>query len=205
MSLSNDRRGSYTVLWSAFLLCLFPFLLLSFFNIMSTDDLILLKSLQDRGLFPTQGYMFGWTGRYTAIFIESLLMEAGASRWYFVHTWLLLAVNWGAFYYVLVTVNTRLLIGRYSRRVLLLGAAVLLLLFFLYPGRNRYQSVLVQRRHPLSVGFCPILIPCGLPYPQVPAFCHRSSRSFRPRCVRSFPLPPVRSCDSLVDTSYCRL
>ena len=130
MSLSNDRRRSYTVLWSAFLLCLFPLLLLSFFNIMSTDDLILLKSLQDRGLFPTQSYMFGWTGRYTAIFIESLLMEAGASRWYFVHTWLLLAVNWGAFYYVLVTVNTRLLTGLYSRRLLLLGAAVLLLLFF---------------------------------------------------------------------------
>ncbi len=97
---------------------------------MTTDDYILYKSLQDRGLFPTQVYMFGWTGRYTAIFVESLLLETGLPHLYFLHTWLLLAGTWGALYFVLRTVNTRLLNGVYSRRLLLLGSAFLLLLFF---------------------------------------------------------------------------
>jgi hypothetical protein len=97
---------------------------------MTTDDYILYKSLQDRGLFPTQVYMFGWTGRYTAIFVESLLLEAGLPHLYFLHTWLLLAATWAALYFVLGTVNTRLLNGVYGRRLLLLGSAFLLLLFF---------------------------------------------------------------------------
>jgi hypothetical protein len=97
---------------------------------MTTDDYILYKSLQDRGFVPTQVYMFGWTGRYTAIFVESLLLEAGLPHLYFLHTWLLLAATWGALYFVLSTVNTHLMNGLYSRRLLLLGSAFLMLLFF---------------------------------------------------------------------------
>lgn len=128
MNLSNGRQRGNLALWGTFLFCLTPFLLAAFFNLLTTDDYILAKNLQDRGwLLTQQDYMVGWTGRYTAIFIESLLMEAGASHWPFLHTWALLAATWAAIYFLLITVNARLLDRHYARRLLALGAAVLLL------------------------------------------------------------------------------
>jgi len=109
---------------------LFPFLLLSFFNMMTTDDFILTISCRDRGFFSTQSYIYShWTGRYTATLVGGLLIRLGLSKWYFLHTWLLMGGAWSAVYFVLTTVNSVIMKGLYSRVVLALSASVLLLLF----------------------------------------------------------------------------
>ena len=130
MTLPTGRRGNYTnLIWGVFLFCLFPFLLLSFFNIMTTDDFILYNSCRDRGFLSTQSYIYGWTGRYTATFIGSVLLEMGLPKWYFLHTWVLLGGTWSALLFVLMTVNTMVMKRLYRPGTLALGASVLLLLF----------------------------------------------------------------------------
>ena len=130
MTLPTGRRGNYTILmWGVFLFCLFPFLLLSFFNIMTGDDFILYISCRDGGFLSTQSHIYGWTGRYTATFIGSVLIELGLPKWYFLHTWLLLGGTWSALFFVLTTVNTMVMKRLYKPGILTLGASVLLLLF----------------------------------------------------------------------------
>jgi hypothetical protein len=131
MTLPTGRRGNNTILlWGVFLFCLFPFLLLSFFNVMTADDFILYISCRDRGFLSTQGYIYhGWTGRYTATFIGSVLIGMGLPQWYFLHTWLLLGGTWSALLFVLTTVNTMVMKCLYKPGALALGASVLLLLF----------------------------------------------------------------------------
>ena len=130
MTLPTGRRGNYTnLIWGVFLFCLFPFLLLSFFNIMTTDDFILYNSCRDRGFLSTQSYIYGWTGRYTATFIGSVLLEMGLPQWYFLHTWVLLGGTWSALLFVLMTVNTMVMKRLYRPGTLASGASVLLLLF----------------------------------------------------------------------------
>lgn len=131
MTLPTGRRGNNTILlWGVFLFCLFPFLLLSFFNVMTADDFILYTSCRDHGFLSTQGYIYyGWTGRYTATFIGSVLLAMGLPKWYFMHTWLLLGSTWGALFFILTTVNTMVMKRLYRPGTLALGASVLLLLF----------------------------------------------------------------------------
>jgi hypothetical protein len=132
MTLPTDRRGNYSILllWGVFFFCLFPFLLLSFFNMMTTDDFILNISCRDRGFFSTQSYIYShWTGRYTATFMGSLLVQLGLSKWYFLHTWLLLGGTWSAIFFVLTTVNSMIMKQLYTPGALALSASVLLLLF----------------------------------------------------------------------------
>ena len=132
MTLPTDRRGNYSILllWGVFLVCLFPFLLLSFFNMMTTDDFILNISCRDRGFFSTQSYIYShWTGRYTATFMGSLLVQLGLSKCYFLHTWLLLGGTWSAVFFVLATVNSMIMKHLYTPGVLALSASVFLLLF----------------------------------------------------------------------------
>jgi hypothetical protein len=130
MTLPTGRRGNHTLLlWGAFLFCLFPFLLLSFFNVMTADDFILYISLRDRGFLSTQGFIYGWTGRYTATFLGSVLLEMGLPKWYFLHTWLLLGGTWSALFFVLTTVNTMVMKRLYRPATLASGTSVLLLLF----------------------------------------------------------------------------
>jgi hypothetical protein len=130
MTLPTARRGNYTILlWGVFLFCLFPFLLLSFFNIMTEDDFFLYISCRDRGFLSTQSYIYGWTGRYTATFLGSVLIQLGLPKWYFVHTWLLLGGTWSALFFVLTTVNTLVMKRLYRPGTLTLGASILLLLF----------------------------------------------------------------------------
>jgi hypothetical protein len=131
MTLPTGRRGNNTILlWGVFLFCLFPFLLLSFFNVMTADDFILYISCRDRGFLSTQSYIYhGWTGRYTATFVGSILIQLGLPKWYFLHTWLLLGGTWSALFFVLTTVNTMVMKRLYRPGTLALGASVLLLLF----------------------------------------------------------------------------
>jgi hypothetical protein len=131
MTLPTGRRGNNTILlWGVFLFCLFPFLLLSFFNVMTADDFLLYTICRDRGFLSTQSYIYhGWTGRYTATFLGSVLIEMGLPKWYFLHTWLLLGGTWSALLFVLTTVNTMVMKRLYKPGILTLGASVLLLLF----------------------------------------------------------------------------
>jgi len=154
MTLPTSRRGNY-ILWGTFVLCLLPFLLLSFVNLMTTDDYLYYKSCQERGVFQTGLLFFNrWSGRYTAAFMSAIFMGLGLPKYYFLHTWLMLTGTYSALFFLLSTVNTLILKQQYNRRLVAIAAAVLLLLvvyvqadiaggFYWFSAAITYQLALI--------------------------------------------------------------
>jgi hypothetical protein len=115
------------------LICLLPFVVLSFLNSMAWDDYNMYYGYHTSGFFRMQqNVYFTWAGRYTSTFICGLLVSAGLmDKYYFLHSLLLFFFTWGAILFLLNTLN-RLLPGRPFTRSRIVSASFVLFFLFLY-------------------------------------------------------------------------
>lgn len=130
--LSVNRKPAFAF-GMTILLCLLPFVILSFLNIMAQDDYGYYSGYQMRGFFRMQQdlYLY-WSGRYTSNFLYGLLISPGLMyKYYFLHSLLLFFFTWGAILFLLTTVNT-LLPGRTFTRSSIVSASFVLFFLFLY-------------------------------------------------------------------------
>lgn len=115
------------LLGAAFLVCLLPFIILCFLNVMASDDYLQYVGHRQYGFFLNQklSYLL-WAGRYTSTFVCNVFMVGGLSyRYYFLHSLLLFFFTWVGFLFLLRQLQGVLGIGK---RQLLLASGVL---FFL--------------------------------------------------------------------------
>lgn len=112
------------------ILCLLPFAILPFFNVMVSDDFILGNLIRQNGFIKTQQIVYSeWTGRYTSTFLGSLFVKLKiVDNWYFLHSLLLFLCTWLAFFFLLTRINKYILDYHFSNGGLLV---MTFLLFFL--------------------------------------------------------------------------
>src|SRR5258705_12849999 len=104
--LSLSARKSY-LLWACMLLCLLPFVILSFFNFMSFDDYRLWGMYHGHGFFEAQKTIYlQWEGRFTTNFLGALFEVTGIVRHYYFLVFLLFSFfTLGALLLLLNSVN----------------------------------------------------------------------------------------------------
>ena len=130
--LSVNRKPAFAF-WMTIMLCLLPFVILSFLNIMALDDYGYYDEYQMRGFFGMQNDLYlRWSARYTSDFLYSLFIGPGIMhKYYFLHSLLLFFFTWGAILFLLTTLNT-LLPGRQFTRSRVVSASFVLFFLFLY-------------------------------------------------------------------------
>ena len=130
--LSVNRKPAF-VFGMTLLICLLPFIILSFLNIMAEDDYGIYYGFQMRGFFRMQQDLYlAWTGRYTSTFLYGLFISPGLMhKYYFLHSLLLFFFTWRAILFLLTTLNS-LLPGRPFTRSRIASASFVLFFLFLY-------------------------------------------------------------------------
>ena len=138
------------ILWVCVLLCLTPFVILSFFNFMAYDDYLLKGVYRDHGFFEAQRMIYlQWEGRYTATFICGLFEVLGIVRHYYFLVFLIFGFfTWAALWVLLRVINHLLLSGAFSLLVLALGASVLILV----------RSIAMASTHSSGVRPCQVTV-----------------------------------------------
>ena len=118
------------ILWICVLLCLTPFVVLSFFNFMAYDDYLLWGVYRDHRFFEAQKMIYlHWEGRFTANFICGLFEVLGIVRHYYFLVFLIFGLfTCAALWLLLRIVNTDLLGRAFSPPMLLLAALVLFIM-----------------------------------------------------------------------------
>ena len=118
------------ILWICVLLCLTPFVVLSFFNFMAYDDYLLWGVYRDHSFFEAQKMIYlRWEGRFTANFICGLFEVLGIVRHYYFLVFLVFGFCTYISLWVLLRVVNNSLLGRaFPSTVLPLAAMVLFLL-----------------------------------------------------------------------------
>jgi len=121
------------LIWICILLCLLPFVILSFFNVITYDDYIAINAFDKFGFFKTQQMIYAhWEGRFTATFICAVCVKLGVlTKYYFLVFLLWGFFSWGAIFFFLRSVNTSLL-GRAFSRSGIVQASLILFILDLY-------------------------------------------------------------------------
>ena len=127
--LSLSSWKSY-LLWACILLCLLPFVILSFFNFMAFDDYLLWDAYRDQGFFEAQKMIYlHWEGRFTANFVCGVFEVTGIVRHYYFLVFLLFAFfTWAALLLLLHVVNVCCLSRSFSLSGLVPASLILLIM-----------------------------------------------------------------------------
>ncbi|HVW59419.1 MAG TPA: hypothetical protein VHC48_05270 [Puia sp.] len=125
--------GKIYLLWACILLCLLPFVILSFFSVMAADDFTLWGIIHDHGFFEGQKWIyFYWEGRPVVSFVAGLFEVTGIVRhYYFLIILLYSFFTWMALLLLLSCINSRCL-GRTFSFTSLLPASLILYILNLY-------------------------------------------------------------------------
>ncbi|HMI59418.1 MAG TPA: hypothetical protein VK518_00875, partial [Puia sp.] len=101
--LSVNRKPAFVFLITI-LICLLPYIILSFLSCMALDDFDIYNSYQMVGFLRVQQDVYlRWEGRYSATFIAGLFVKAGLLKYYFLHSLLLFFFTWRAILFLLTT------------------------------------------------------------------------------------------------------
>lgn len=127
----STRKTS--LLWASILLCMLPFVVLSFFNFMAFDDYLLWEAYHNHGFFEAQKSIYlHWEGRFTANFICGVFEVTGIIRHYYFLVFLIFSFfTWAALLLLLDTVNVCCL-GRAFTLSALMPASLILFVLDLY-------------------------------------------------------------------------
>ncbi len=130
--LSVNRKPAFAF-GMTILICLLPFIILSFLNIMALDDYGYYYRYGMRGFFGMQQDLYlTWSGRYTSTFLYALFIGPGLMhKYYFLHSLLLFFFTWGAILFLLTTLN-KLLPRRPFTKGRIISASFVLFFLFLY-------------------------------------------------------------------------
>lgn len=121
------------VFWMAIVFCLLPFLVLSFFNVLSADDYLLYNFYRADGFLHTQQKLYlTWSGRYTTTFLSGVYVSLDLLRTYpFLHVLLFALFTWCAIFFLLSAIRS-LLPGLPYTRARIVQASFVLFVLFLY-------------------------------------------------------------------------
>jgi len=132
MALSLPAKKLY-VLWACILLCLLPFVILSFFNFLSYDDYGAITIFDKYGFLKAQQLIYlTWEGRFTATFVCGVCEKAGLlTHSYFLVFFLFAFFTWIAIFFFLNSVN-RYVLNRIFSRMSLVPASMVLFVMNMY-------------------------------------------------------------------------
>jgi hypothetical protein len=132
MALSLPVKKLY-VLWACILLCLLPFVILSFFNFITYDDYGSVILFNKYGFLKTQQFIYlNWEGRFTATFLCAICEKAGIlTHSYFLVFFLFAFFTWIAVFFFLNSIN-RYVLSRIFSRVSLIPASLVLFVMDMY-------------------------------------------------------------------------
>ena len=164
----DPMRSSRTVffIWTCLWLCLMPFIILSFLNVMASDDYILSGYYHDRGFWGMQkAFYLGWAGRYTTTFLTALFLKFHiVSNYYFLVALLFYFFTGVGIWWLLQSINKSWLLSPFGKGRMLLATFILLLLqiytlseissaFYWLSSASVYQTAFI-----LFLFFCGCLI-----------------------------------------------
>ncbi|HVU55640.1 MAG TPA: DUF6056 family protein [Puia sp.] len=129
MALSPPAKRSFLI-WICLLLCLLPFVILSFLNFIAYDDYEAVDNFSRHGFFGAQQLVYAnWEGRFTATFLCGIFVKLGILTHYYFLVFLLFALfTWGAIFFFIQSVNARCLHGAFSRRAVVQASLILFVL-----------------------------------------------------------------------------
>jgi hypothetical protein len=129
-NLFSVKGRAFLIFWAIIFCCLLPFIILSFFGLLASDDYILEILFRDHSFGEIQSLMyFGWTDRFTSTFLSSLFVKFGiVSRYYFMPALALLFFTWAALFFLLRTINKNILALAFSKTRIIQASFIL---FFL--------------------------------------------------------------------------
>jgi len=129
---TSKGKGSL-ICWMIIFCCLLPFIILSFFGFMASDDYTLAILYRDHSFGQAQRVMyFGWAGRFASTFLSGLFVKfTDLSRYYFIPALSLLFFTWAALYFLLRSIN-RTLLGQLFPNIRILQASFLFFFLNLY-------------------------------------------------------------------------
>jgi len=130
------NKRLFLLFWLVMIVCLLPFVLLSFLNDMAADDFHYYNLYRSHGFWGVQGYVYHtWAGRYTTNFLNSSFVGLDVlHRYYWVPCLSLMAGTWGACLFLVRTVYAVVRTGSEIPGILRLvaPASVVLCVLLLY-------------------------------------------------------------------------
>ncbi|MBN8851490.1 MAG: hypothetical protein BGO55_04225 [Sphingobacteriales bacterium 50-39] len=129
MALSLSKKNSLFI-WICIFLCLLPFVILSFFNVIAYDDYAGIGAFDKYGFLKTQQLIYTyWEGRFTATFICGVCVKLGILTHYYYLVFFLWAIfSWGAIFFFLRSINTYFLNRTFSRQGIVQASLILFIL-----------------------------------------------------------------------------
>jgi len=129
VALSLSKKSSLFV-WICILVCLLPFVILSFFNVITYDDYAAVGAFDKFGFFKTQQLIYAhWEGRFTATFLCGVCVKLGLlTKYYFLVFLLWGFFSWGAIFFFLHSINTYFLNRTFARAGVAQASLILFML-----------------------------------------------------------------------------
>ncbi|HEX9511367.1 MAG TPA: DUF6056 family protein [Puia sp.] len=117
------------ILWVIILCCLLPFVILSFLGFMASDDYTLAILYRDNSFAKAQSIMyFGWAGRFASTFLSGLFVKFGmVTPYYCLPALSLLFFTGISIFFLLTSVNKKILAKNFSNTGIVLATFILLL------------------------------------------------------------------------------
>ena len=134
--------GQRTFIWICVVLCLLPFVILSFFNVLAYDDYAAIDSIDRFGFIRTQQLIYThWEGRFTSTFLSAACVKMGLlAKYYFLVFLLWSFCSWAAINFLLRSINAHLLNKAFSKSGIALASLILLILD-LYAMAEMYSGI----------------------------------------------------------------